>query len=154
MFSSTGSLCPVLQRAPQPCYRSRCSSPRNILTWERKRKEMDRLPFAINQSIACLGRMVVLVLLPVMWFIFFYLRVSFFVLCNLGANSPSTPFPGRETVRIVHDCHGRGECLFFNVTFCSFVCHSCSFLFLCCFPAACPLLLLFLSRRARTRHTP
>ena len=30
MFSSTGSLCPVLQRAPQPCYRSQYSSPRNI----------------------------------------------------------------------------------------------------------------------------
>ena len=85
---------------------------------------------------------------------FFIFAFHFFVLCNLGANSPSTPFPGRETVCIVHDCHGRGECLFFNVTFCSFVCHSCSFLFLCCFPAACPLLLLFLSRRARTRHTP
>ena len=68
--------------------------------------------------------------------------------------SPSPPLPGRETVYIVHDCHGRGEYLFFTVTFCSFVCHSCSFLFLCCFPAACPLLLLFLSRRARTRHTP
>ena len=68
---------------------------------------------------------------------FFYLRVSFFVLCNLDANSPSTPLPGRETVYIVHDCHGRGEYLFFTVTFCSLVCHSRSFLLLCCFPAAC-----------------
>ena len=113
---------------------------------------MDRSPFATNQSIACLGRMVVLVLLPVMWFIFFYLRVSFFVLCNLGANSPSTPLPGRETVYIVHDCHGRGEYLFFTATFCSFVRHSRSFLLLCCFPAACLLLSAFLLRRARPRH--
>ena len=66
MFFPTGLLCPELQCALQPCCRSQCSSSRNILTWERKRKEMDRLPFAINQSIACLGRMVVLVLLPVM----------------------------------------------------------------------------------------
>ena len=27
--------------------------------------------------------------------------------------SPSPPLPGRETVYIVHDCHGRGEYLFF-----------------------------------------
>ena len=121
MFFPTGLLCPELQCALQPCCRSRCSSPRNILAWERKRKEMDRPPFAINLS-ACLGRMVALALLPVM-LSFFTIRY-FLRLCHLIDAIISFPFPlppCNETVYAVLDYQGRGGvsdfCLYFNLTF-------------------------------------
>ena len=155
MFFSSGSLCPVLQRAPQPCYRSRCSSPRNILAWERKRKEMDRPPFAINLS-ACLGRMVALALLPVM---LFYYHSLFFCVSVTSSMPFFFPFPLPPVTRLftlsltVKDGEECQTFVFILICFCSFTCFSRCFLLFCCFPAARPLLSwLSFSRGARPRR--
>ena len=155
MFFSTGSLCPVLQRAPQPCSGHDVLLP--ATSWPGKGKGKRWTDPICNQPIClsgangspCLAASDVILLPFVIFFVSLYLHR-----CQFFFPLPLTPVTRLYTLSMtVMDGEECQTFVFILICFCSFSCFSRCFLLFCCFPAARPLLSwLSLSRGARPRR--